>query len=811
MPLGGIAGKSGGSSSGSSGSGGNKGVQQSSIDKPAGTLTRTSAETGQVFESVGERKVAGIVSQVERLGEKSVGIGKITPEVYSQVKRFIGERDRLARESQVKPKSVGGEIKSVVSGGVSPFPKSELVSPFKPRSTDVFGRPLAGIPISEERPSFVQEQGVSGEENRRRLDEFFGMKQKVAPTSVREIGASFVRDVPRIAGLVKDVAREEVPKFVRGVVKGSPPAQAFFGVRSAVDFLRGKPYVAPPSVFNDPEIRGAVLTSLAFTPLGRAGKVVSPVVSRVVRVLEPVVERGVVKSLVGRELVSAGSVKVAGVVEKKVVERGVESVASKLVSQESRFKRFVGMSEGLPRFVVQSAAGQVGLGLGLTAIRKASGEREFGVAQESQRELVQRFGFDFKPPTGLGDVKSSLTDGSLKKLGTSFVLEFGLGRQFLRRVSPSFAREEEVVIREIGGREGLKGKELEDFVGRVRETSSMIGFAESASQVFGVETATELLGRESFGKLFSKKVGERVAQKEVSKELFKLSFPRFFAFGVGEGSSEYFTKLQTRGYDFSALDLAKSGVIGGFTAGVLGSGAFSFRPTRPVVSRVFSGVGQVLDAPQELLGDISANVARRVQRRVGVRVLEPVVEPVVKKGERLGVRFGVRELGMPVRVRTPSLGVGGNVKTSQEAVANAQKSMVEVLSGGRVKDGGVSVPSPSVSPVIDDSGGLVPSPVPTPSESPVESPLEALVPTGVNVPTAVGLPTNVFGLRGFVPPPFPFPSGGSGGVGVGRGRVFRNELQASLSLFGQQVRFGFGNLFKPVKPLRKSKRKGRKK
>lgn len=106
-------GSSGGSSSPSVAERSRQGITTSAIDKPAGTLSRTSAETGKVYESVGERKAAGTVSQVERLGEKSIGIGKITPGVYSRAREYIDARDEAARqqaEQAARAKAYGGDI-----------------------------------------------------------------------------------------------------------------------------------------------------------------------------------------------------------------------------------------------------------------------------------------------------------------------------------------------------------------------------------------------------------------------------------------------------------------------------------------------------------------------------------------------------------------------------------------------------------------------------------------------------------------------------------------------------------------------------
>lgn len=66
-----------------------------------------------MYESVGERKAAGVVSQVERLGEASIGIGKITPGVYSRAREYITARDEIARqqaEQASRAKAYGGDI-----------------------------------------------------------------------------------------------------------------------------------------------------------------------------------------------------------------------------------------------------------------------------------------------------------------------------------------------------------------------------------------------------------------------------------------------------------------------------------------------------------------------------------------------------------------------------------------------------------------------------------------------------------------------------------------------------------------------------
>jgi len=499
-----------------------------------------------------------------------------------------------------------------------------------------------------------------------------------------------------------------------------------------------------------------------------------------------------------------------------IAERVVPSVAKAP-------SRIVQVLQGVPQAAGEVAIGQVALSQAVKQIERSYGTDIVRGAQESSA-LV----FAPREEEGLVTVKPA------RQVFTDFAKRFvgalPAGQQALRVVSPAFRAEEEKAIREVGASRGLSGVELDTFVENVIKAGNRLQAAEALTTLFTVERTTERLGAKEIARAFAKREGVQIPKKEAVRKLFALTAPRFAIAGAIEGAAQYITQLQTRGGE----PTIKGGVIsvagGALISTILGGGAVAFAATRPTVSKVFTGIGQALEFPYEAGGDILAAGQKAMIRRLGGEVVEPAIKPVFRKGVKSASQEAAEKFELTVLGRKPSVGkprvtvpsfggeiaptvqaptaaqVQSNIQATSKDIATTLRGEVPVRAKAKVQIPPPRVPTPT--PVTEPIKEV--TPIKTPAEIKTEVKIETPITTPVEALANIGIPiqTNVFGLRGMLPPPLPFPIGEGGGLARGGRKLFANELLASQNLFRQQIRFGIKTLAQPVgKKPKVSKRK----
>jgi len=439
-----------------------------------------------------------------------------------------------------------------------------------------------------------------------------------------------------------------------------------------------------------------------------------------------------------------------------------------------------------------------------------------------------------------------ITEAAGRSFKYGFVGQLPLGSQAISFFSPSYRAETERIIRQKGTERGLKGAELDVFVKQVSNASFALQGTEAVGTVAGVERVTERLGLKTIGGAFARREGLQLGRKEVARKLFGLVAPKFAVEGAIEGGAQYGLQLKTRGGEATVKGAVVSILGGAVISTAIGASAVASSATRPRLSKGLNVLGQSLEFPYEYLGDVTAAQQVKLVRRLGGEVLEPAIKPLFNKALQTEVRAGTKVVsqsaaesfellvqgrkGLKPRITTlgvgsPSLQFGSGLPASQPAsvasvakaqsktnaqTKNAVKSIVEGLQGTptttRAKGGfGVSTPSPITQPIKSKEQVTVEEEIKqkinpdVKVDEPVEitEPIKQKITTPIDVLANVNIPinTNVFGLRGMLPPlPLPFPMG-SGGYGAGSSKkIFKNELLASQQLFKQQISFGIPNL-----------------
>ena len=684
-------------------------------------------------------------------------------------------------------------------------------------------------PVVQPTPSGVIRAASPEEIRARRGAQLFALPKALVSGAVR--GGALGETIPeQVEGQLEETGAEKTARILgTGVTTAALFATGVGGVRGKA--IRGVSRIAKLLGYGKKATKVAVVVE----------KVV-PVVEKVVPVVEkvaPVAERV--------------SPRVAQVVERLTpsVAKQVTKVAKQVVPKVAKVAVAVKkpaisiLDRGLvaaPQALGEVALGQVALKKYVSVVQEKLGEEAVKGAQEAQALVLARRGQE--EPIGFrGEVTAEPTfKGAVKATGRTlqygFVGNLPLGQQFLRFVSPSFRAEEERAYRDVGTSRGLSGDELDAFVRRARLAGNLLQTGEAVTTVVGVERVTERLGLKTIGTSFATREGTQLARKEVAKKLFGLTAPRFAVAGAIEGVAQFETQLKTRGGERTAKGLLVSGAGGAFISTVLGGGAVAFAATRPTLSKAFSFTGQALEFPFEKTGDIVAAGQVSILRRLGVEVVSPALKPVFRKEVQKEIKAGTRVVASEAaekfellvygrkvsgrikpRVTVPSFAGGqpvpslqvpatvsqtqANVQTASENIAKSLGVEVPVKAKAKVQVPKPRTPTPvsPTQPVKTPAESVVENLQKTPVETPAETPVEPTVTTPVETLAQFNIPiqTNVFGLRGLLPPaPLPFPLGNGGGGRGLSGKVFRNELLASQQLFRQQVKFGIKTLTQPV-------------
>lgn len=563
---------------------------------------------------------------------------------------------------------------------------------------------------------------------------------------------------------------------------------------------------------------------------------------------------------------------ISSFLKRETVKETAKVVAPKVPSALSRAWNYA------PKTIALQGANIYGLSRYNALLKRTFGEEEFKTGIEARDIVAEARGQQYyeydkegKPVGVLKRQEEKAPDtfrGQAKqvaiKAGQWFkydvVSQTPLIGESLRFFDKGYSEAENRAIRDIGRSKGKTEAELDQYVRDVKKVGLYRSGGEFAA-LSNVEFLSERFGLRGLATVFSKKEGKKIGEEKITRKLASFVASPFARFGAIEGGSGYLVYTTGREKEFKPSEFALSAIGGATVSTLLGTGTVAFAPKSPFLSRTFSTVGTVLDAPFEPIGDFASKQATRLQRLFGREVLEPTVQPVFEKGAKVAERlpesapefklsvFGrksdVAPRGATPRVRTGSwvnnalqdaFGSGkkgapssaqskgsqqlADALSKEQAVSESQqKAQVNIQTNIRSRSRNIasSLFTPSKTPE--------PVPVEEPTETPVEEPTKqdvfgveepAQEPTPVTTPVQslvnLGIPvsTNVFAFRGLLPLPLPFPMGRGGG-GQGRsGKLFANELLASQSLFKQQLGFDLRNLSMPVKRASKRGSKGKK-
>lgn len=370
----------------------------------------------------------------------------------------------------------------------------------------------------------------------------------------------------------------------------------------------------------------------------------------------------------------------------------------------------------------------------------------------------------------------------------------------LQELSPVGNKGEFVrVMRDEGGKLGLKGSELDDFVSaglRQRTASQWV----EPIQIVNWGRLSERIGRagvsESFDVLGKK--GVTILEKESFGKLFGVSGAKIGIAGTLEGGGQEFSQQRSRNKPLDINKILGMSALGGATASVIGGSIVGTSVRKPATSRTINFLANVVD-PSEKPGDLLADFQEAGIKRLGVRVPSPSISV---SGKRKGgvisfggsdiISFGKSKSNVPVKSKVTS-------------PAQLFQSVVGSPSSVTSEGGGVI---PTVNPVPANNDVVVNPFSDVFAPVSVNSNIPASVPVGVNsnIFSFTPTPVSVVVPNPRLPPPLPFGfdlGGGGAGRGGGKGRrKYVDELSVGRGLLFDML----GGQRKVVKPKVKSKR-----
>jgi len=439
-------------------------------------------------------------------------------------------------------------------------------------------------------------------------------------------------------------------------------------------------------------------------------------------------------------VVTAGATRLgAGIVASPFVTRLASSRAGAFAvkAASTRAGKFVGVSS-------------LGFAGGLTAapIIGSFTEKSFGIGRlresqaflgTGQAERLLKVGFrEERARRGeLGLVRGIISDVSLLA-GSEKAFKKGIRKELTKFDIPK----SEVDFRVkslIGKRRALGARELAEFV--------------------TIETAGELTGTSLFIGT-AKRLAAKKTTLRAGRSGLKAGFEGFKAIAVPgaiEAGIGIFRQQRIRREDLNIRNIAIGGTAGAIFAGTLGAGTVSLVGARAAgirgaktTSKAIGFVGQAVDFPFELLGDIAgAKIRKSTGRLIGKKLDEPVVS-VVGKGRKALVTFGIKKGTRKFPRRFPGRIVKtGPTSTLSNVLGRSDGRTTFVPSRvGIPSRSFVDVPSRIPSFVPTKTFTDVPSRVPTilPSDVPsiIPTDVPSIVPT--IIPTKVppiDVPTNV--------------------------------------------------------------------
>lgn len=154
---------------------------------------------------------------------------------------------------------------------------------------------------------------------------------------------------------------------------------------------------------------------------------------------------------------------------------------------------------------------------------------------------------------------------------------------------------------------GLSGAELDTAVKATLDQRSLNPYARVGA-FFGANVQSEVIGQLNVAKNFLKGTTGAVTQKNVASQIFMKTFNPIGKAGISEGVSIDVVDQISWGKDLKEIDPKRTAIVGGasyVTAGTLGGAIAATSATKPLLSKVLTGVAYLSD-PLEYPADVTA-------------------------------------------------------------------------------------------------------------------------------------------------------------------------------------------------------------
>lgn len=360
------------------------------------------------------------------------------------------------------------------------------------------------------------------------------------------------------------------------------------------------------------------------------------------------------------------------------------------------------------------------------------------------------------------------------------------GARYLVGNEAGFKTEVQQQLRE----RGLKGEDLEKATQFIMEERALVIPTEVATVLVAPEAGAELAGGSILGSLF--RAGAKVTGKKLAIDVGTKSG----ASTLAAAQFEIMAALQGQA-TLERRDVTKTEYLFGYGLGLPLAGTLGFLQgavvTKPIRSKLVTGVGYAIDFPGEIVGDITAFGARKA--KVITTPSAIITEPTIEGGKyQLGVelpkapkqkqvkkvRTPVDLFGQPIKARVPTFAPAGLPSTKATlpfSFFTDTKTPTDIPSK-------ITEPAPIIDGTPINANNILDT-VQDNFNSIVGTPTSTTVPTSAQTNVPISVPTVVPYGGGF-PPLFPplFPGMGGSGQAGRKGKRFINELAAAFTLLG---------------------------
>lgn len=442
------------------------------------------------------------------------------------------------------------------------------------------------------------------------------------------------------------------------------------------------------------------------------------------------------------------------------------------------------------RIVAQAQIAQTGTGIGATKLKLTNKEEKF----ISDPRVNQAFNIAVQDSL---QVQVS-EDATLAE-------QFGaLGKGFGAELNIAFGDKKKFV-------DSLKAQGFsQDEINTLLKLRTAEATAEGAGLVGAAATAEAQGARlinKAFGNVFGSQakkqgfdVGFKISTKqavsaskgEVRKQASNQVFLQTAKLGFGEGVSQEITQSQIRGEEFDAGRALILGSIGGVAAGTFGGTITSQAIKKKGGGKGVAFVGNLLDFPVELLGDVTAKAGSKTARTVQ-KTPRGTIFSFVPDGDNFAIQpFGqTQPIGLtPTQTQKPEGRARGG-RTPRTPSLSDMLGLTPTETRRPKPDGG-SRPKPD--------NKRIPNIIPT--QTPTQTPTQSVIPTNIPVLTPL--------IRS--PPPFVPPFGDLRGKGAGAALgASRKQVKNELAFaFGNLDKFAFGEIARQRPKAKKPTRRKRK-